>query len=138
MAVRLNKRHGDMVRTKIQTSQLLNRLADHAFGKIDLEANQIRSIEILLNKALPNLQAVAVANIDQPEDVTGFVIKMINGTDDRDTSSLPSPVSTESIQDLPRGEGVSQIVELRYQSPDSSDSEASEDTVYEGSTIQHS
>ena len=138
MAVRLNKRHGDMVRTKIQTSQLLNRLADHAFGKIDLEANQIRSIEILLNKALPNLQAVAVANIDQPEDVTGFVIKMINGTDDRDTSSLPSPVSTESIQDLSRGEGVGEIVELRYQSPDSSDSEASEDIVYEGSTIQHS
>ena len=126
-----------MVRTKIQTSQLLNRLADHAFGKIDLEANQIRSIEILLNKALPNLQAVAVANIDQPEDVTGFVIKMINGTDDRDTSSLPSPVSTESIQDLPRGEGVGEIVELRYQSPDPSDSEASEDIVYEGSTIQH-
>ena len=138
MAVRLNKRHGDMVRTKIQTSQLLNRLADHAFGKIDLEANQIRSIEILLNKALPNLQAVAVANIDQPEDVTGFVIKMVHGTDDRDTSNLPSPVSTESIQDLPRGEGVSQIVELRYQSPDPSDSEASEDIVYEGSTIQHS
>ena len=138
MAVRLNKRHGDMVRTKIQTSQLLNRLADHAFGKIDLEANQIRSIEILLNKALPNLQAVAVANIDQPEDVTGFVIKMINGTDDRDTSILPSPVSTESIQDLPRREGVSEIVELRYQSPDPSDSEAAEDTVYEGSTIQHS
>jgi len=126
-----------MVRTKIQTSQLLNRLADHAFGKIDLEANQIRSIEILLNKALPNLQAVAVANIDQPEDVTGFVIKMINGTDDRDTSSLPSPVSAESIQDLSRGEGVSQIVELRYQSPDPSDSETSEDIVYEGSTIQH-
>ena len=138
MAVRLNKRHGDMVRTKIQTSQLLNRLADHAFGKIELEANQIRSIEILLNKALPNLQAVAVANIDQPEDVTGFVIKMINGTDDRDTSSLPSPVSTESIQDLSRGEGVGEIVELRYQSPDPSDSETSEDIVYEGSTIQHS
>ena len=137
MAVRLNKRHGDMVRTKIQTSQLLNRLADHAFGKIDLEANQIRSIEILLNKALPNLQAVAVANIDQPEDVTGFVIKMVHGTDDRDTSNLPSPVSTESIQDLPRGEGVGEIVELRYQSPDPSDSEASEDIVYEGSTIQH-
>lgn len=138
MAVRLNKRHGDMVRTKIQTSQLLNRLADHAFGKIELETNQIRSIEILLNKALPNLQAVAVANIDQPEDVTGFVIKMINGTDDRDTSSLPSPVSTESIQDLSRGEGVGEIVELRYQSPDPSDSETSEDIVYEGSTIQHS
>ncbi len=138
MAVRLNKRHGDMVRTKIQTSQLLNRLADHAFGKIDLEANQIRSIEILLNKALPNLQAVAVANIDQPEDVTGFVIKMINGTDDRDTSSLPSPVSTESNTRSITGGGVGEIVELRYQSPDPSDSETSEDTVYEGSTIQHS
>lgn len=138
MAARLNKRHGDMVRTKIQTSQLLNRLTDHAFGKIELETNQIRSIEILLNKALPNLQAVAVANIDQPEDVTGFLIKMINGTDDRDTSSLPSPVSTESVQDLSRREGVSEIVELRYQSPDPSDPEASEDIVYEGSTIQHS
>ncbi len=138
MAVRLNKRHSDMVRTKIQTSQLLNRLTDHAFGKIELETNQIRSIEILLNKALPNLQAVAVANIDQPEDVTGFLIKMINGTDDRDTPSLPSPVSTESVQDISRREGVSEIVELRYQSPDPSDSEAAEDIVYEGSTIQHS
>jgi len=138
MAVRLNKRHSDMVRTKIQTSQLLNRLTDHAFGKIDLETNQIRSIEILLNKALPNLQAVAVANIDQPEDVTGFLIKMINGTDDRDTPSLPSPVQTDSVQDISRREGVSEIVELRYQSPDPSDSEAAEDIVYEGSTIQHS
>lgn len=58
MAERLRKFHQDDVRAKIQASQLINRLTDHALGSVKLEATQVRSIEVLLKKVLPDLQAV--------------------------------------------------------------------------------
>jgi flagellar biosynthesis/type III secretory pathway M-ring protein FliF/YscJ len=64
MAARLNKRHQDFVREKIKASQLVNRLTDHAFGEIELSTSQIRAIEILLNKSVPNLSNVALTGED--------------------------------------------------------------------------
>jgi hypothetical protein len=58
MAARLNRRHQDMVRDKIQASQLINRLTDHALGLIELSTTQIKAIEILLSKSLPSLTAI--------------------------------------------------------------------------------
>jgi len=45
-------------RSRIQTSQLINRLQDHGFGKIELTDSQIKSIGILLKKSMPDLQAI--------------------------------------------------------------------------------
>lgn len=59
MATRLRKTHQDDVRAKIQTSQLVNRLTDHALGKVELTATQVRAIEVLIKKTLPDLQAIA-------------------------------------------------------------------------------
>lgn len=61
MAARLNPRHQDMVRDKIQASQLINRLTEHALGKIDLEPTQVKAIEILLKKSIPDLSAVSIS-----------------------------------------------------------------------------
>lgn len=58
MAARLNPRHQNMVREKIKTSQLINRLQDHILGKVELTTSQIKAIEILLKKSLPDLSAV--------------------------------------------------------------------------------
>lgn len=59
MAARSNKiRHDDETRLKIQTSQLANRLTDHALGNIELSATQVKAIEILLRKTLPDLSAL--------------------------------------------------------------------------------
>lgn len=59
MAARLRKTHQDDVRTKIQTSQLINVLQDHAIGKLkELAPTRLRSIEILLKKVLPDLSQV--------------------------------------------------------------------------------
>jgi hypothetical protein len=58
MASRLNKQHTDIARLKIKTSQLINRLSDHALGKVDLSTTQVRSIEILLRKTVPDLSQV--------------------------------------------------------------------------------
>jgi hypothetical protein len=60
MAARLNLRHQQMVRDKIQASQLLNRLENHALGECELSATQIKAIEILLRKVLPDLSAIQV------------------------------------------------------------------------------
>jgi hypothetical protein len=54
MAARLNPRHSDMVRSKIQASQLVNRLTDHALGNVEMTATQVQAAKILLDKTLSN------------------------------------------------------------------------------------
>lgn len=58
MAARINKLHQDSVRAKIQASQLVNRLTDHALGLTELKNSQIKAIEILLKKTIPDLSSV--------------------------------------------------------------------------------
>lgn len=69
MAARTVKiRHDDETRAKIRTSQLLNRLHDHVFGKdgkdkvkIEVSQTQMKAIEILLRKSLPDLSATTIS-----------------------------------------------------------------------------
>jgi hypothetical protein len=60
MAARLRKTHQDEVRTKIQASQLINVLQNHALAKDDKEISysRMKAIEILLRKSVPDLSAV--------------------------------------------------------------------------------
>ena len=60
MAARLKNFHSDEVRAKIQASQLINRLTDHALGDVDLSQTQIQAIKILLGKSLPDLSSVSI------------------------------------------------------------------------------
>lgn len=60
MAVRKQLSHDTRTREKIQTSQLINRLQENAFGKIDLTQSQLKSIEILLRKSLPDLTSISL------------------------------------------------------------------------------
>ncbi len=58
MAARKHLSHDQKTRERIQTSQLINRLQSYVDGKVKLEAGQVRSIEILLKKSLPDLQSI--------------------------------------------------------------------------------
>jgi hypothetical protein len=71
MPARIRKlRHDEETRQRIKIAQLVNRLQDHAFGKIPLEASQIKSIEILLRKVLPDLSSVnATVEIESRNNV---------------------------------------------------------------------
>lgn len=51
-------RHDENTRAKIQTSQIINRLAKHILGKLELSPTQVRAAEILLKKTLPDLTNV--------------------------------------------------------------------------------
>src|SRR5262249_49426855 len=54
--------HPDDVREKIRASQLINRLQNHALGllKPELTISQVRAIEILLRKCVPDLAAAEI------------------------------------------------------------------------------
>lgn len=59
MAARLRAKHQDEIRLKIQASQLINVLQNHALGKTkDLAPSRIKAIEILLRKSMPDLTQV--------------------------------------------------------------------------------
>src|SRR5882757_4586768 len=60
MAKRKMLFHPDYVREKIRASQLINRLHKCAFGEITLTVTQLRAIEILLRKSIPDLAAAEI------------------------------------------------------------------------------
>jgi hypothetical protein len=60
MAARLNPRHQEMVRDKIQAIRIVEELDKHFMGDRDMTQTQLRAAEILLNKSVPNLQSMAL------------------------------------------------------------------------------
>ncbi len=62
MAARLNKLHQDDIRKKIQASQLINVLQNHALNaEGEISPSRMKAIEILLRKSVADLSAVTVA-----------------------------------------------------------------------------
>ena len=53
-------RHDEETRAKIQASQLINRLQSHVFEDVEISATQMKAIEILLRKSLPDLTSVTI------------------------------------------------------------------------------
>jgi hypothetical protein len=58
MGVRLQKRHSDEVRTKIQASQLVNALQNRALSKNKMDAVAVQAARILLAKVIPDMKAI--------------------------------------------------------------------------------
>jgi hypothetical protein len=72
MAERLRKRHQDEIRTKIQASQLINVLQNHALGmdEIEITPTRMKAIELLLKKSLPDLTSTEITgDPDAPLEV---------------------------------------------------------------------
>lgn len=63
----MNKLHQDDVRKKIQAGALINKLHACAMEGEELSHQQMKAIEILLRKSLPDLSAVEISgNEDNP------------------------------------------------------------------------
>jgi hypothetical protein len=71
MAKRKMLFHPDCVREKIRASQLINRLQKCAFGEISLTITQLRAIEILLRKSIPDLAAAEIRS-----EQTRYVVEL--------------------------------------------------------------
>jgi hypothetical protein len=74
MATRKILSHDTQTREKIRTSQLINRLESHAFGEVELTQTQVRAIEILIKKTLPDLASVELTG-DKDNPVALQLIK---------------------------------------------------------------
>ena len=83
MAERLRKRHQDEVRTKIQTSQLVNVLQNHALGTDEIESTptRMKAIEILLRKSLPDLSSTEISGVDGGDIPIGVGISFVKPND---------------------------------------------------------
>ena len=66
MAVRKNLRQTQGTREKIQATKLVQRLQDHVDGKCMISATQMKAIEILLRKSLPDLSDLRIEGNVQP------------------------------------------------------------------------
>lgn len=60
----LNRRHLESTRARIQAAKLIDRLDAAAMGEVDLTPQQVRAIEILLKKTLPDLSATELSGAD--------------------------------------------------------------------------
>lgn len=59
MAKRNKRELDELTKKKIQASQLINRLTDHALADVSImDASQVNAAKILLNKIIPDLKAV--------------------------------------------------------------------------------
>ena len=67
MAARLKAKHQDDIRSKIQTSQLINRLNNHIDGSIELSSTQIDAAKFLINKTMSNAPTIT----DNKTELTG-------------------------------------------------------------------
>lgn len=70
MAARNKAWHPDKVRQRIQTSQLINRLASHALGQCDMSQTQVSAALGLLKKTLPDLTATELSGEIRQRDVS--------------------------------------------------------------------
>lgn len=89
MAPRISQRQDQQCRSAIQTSQLINRLQANALGDLEpeLSAGRIKSIETLLKKTIPDLQAITISgDEDNPlrvEHIERIIVDPAN-TDSKD------------------------------------------------------
>jgi hypothetical protein len=58
MAARLNPRHTDMVRQKIQASVLIDYLHKHVAGTHEMTATQVSAATALLDRSVPKLSQI--------------------------------------------------------------------------------
>jgi len=89
MATRLKPRHQDEIRTKIQTSQLVNRLENYALSdsEDELSSGRLKAIEILLRKTLPDLSATQLStDPENPLVTTITLVALTNENEHSDTA----------------------------------------------------
>lgn len=58
MAARLNKRHSEDVRAKIQASVLIDRMHRHVMGTLDMTSTQVNAANSLLDRSVPKLSQI--------------------------------------------------------------------------------
>jgi hypothetical protein len=87
----LREEHAEAVREKIQTTQLLKRLQAYALGEkvgksvVKLSGGELKAIEMLLDKTLPNL--ASVKHEVEAKQVVFLIDTQVDGNTDNQVST---------------------------------------------------
>lgn len=76
MAARINKRHSEEVRAKIQASNLIHRLTQCAMGEVELTAVQLGAINSLLDRSVAKLSQIQHVG-DENEPIVHKIVREI-------------------------------------------------------------
>jgi hypothetical protein len=75
ITAKLNPRHQQLIRDKINAALLIEKLQQCALEGLELTSQQMKAIEILLKKSVPDLQSIEMTgDTDAP-----VVLKVITG-----------------------------------------------------------
>jgi len=75
ITAKLNPRHQQLIRDKINAALLIDKLQQCALEGLELTSQQMKAIEILLKKSVPDLQSVEMTgNAEAP-----MIMKVITG-----------------------------------------------------------
>ena len=66
----IGSRAADLTRARIQTTKLVDRLQECGLGKVEISTQQLKAIQILLNKTLPDLSSVELTG--NPENPVAY------------------------------------------------------------------
>jgi hypothetical protein len=58
MAARLNRRHSEQIRAKIQASVIVTRLHQHVLGEVEMTPSQVAAANSLLDRSVPKLSQI--------------------------------------------------------------------------------
>lgn len=79
MAARLNKRHSEEVRAKIQASVIIDRLQKCVNGEIEMTAIQVSAANALLDRSVPKLSQIQhVGNADEDPIQHAMTIEFVD------------------------------------------------------------
>lgn len=80
MAARLNPRHQDFVRQKIQADKIILSLNRHVNGEYEMSSTQIQAAKILLDKSISNAPQIIDSTISGTINITGISRTIIDPT----------------------------------------------------------
>jgi len=87
MAARLNPRHSQEVRDKIQASVIIDRLQKHVNGDLEMTSTQVNAANSLLDRSVPKLSQIQhVGDNENP-----VAVKITHGMD-KDAVELLSKI----------------------------------------------
>lgn len=69
MAARNRVGLSENTRKRIKTTMLVKRLQKHVLGEVDLSTAQVKSIEVLLRKTLPDLSPISLQELYEMQEV---------------------------------------------------------------------
>jgi len=75
ITAKLNPRHQQLIRDKIQSALLIDKLHKVALEGLEITSQQMKAIEILLKKSVPDLSSVELSG----DDDKPMTMKIITG-----------------------------------------------------------